>query len=216
MGLGKTVQSIALILANREDDISEGSSIPSPLPYVSDGVTAELKTQHKAIVKSAKLAAKQAAAQLKKKGKSHENEEIPPALPFVEESLPEMYTAPPCAHATPELVAAAEPISRAWTPLKDARTALNFLAPPTPGRATLVICPVVALTQWRAEIARHTSPGALSVLVYHGSQRSLSEAEISKFDVVLTTYSVLEVEVSSPQLICIGCVDVWCVMRSLP
>jgi hypothetical protein len=36
------------------------------------------------------------------------------------------------------------------------------LAPPNL-RATLVVCPVVAVIQWRGEIARYTEPGSLKV-----------------------------------------------------
>ena len=36
-----------------------------------------------------------------------------------------------------------------------------------PMQATLVICPLVAVIQWRQEIARFTTPGSLKVLVVH-------------------------------------------------
>ncbi|GAX83352.1 hypothetical protein CEUSTIGMA_g10777.t1 [Chlamydomonas eustigma] len=61
-------------------------------------------------------------------------------------------------------------------------------------KATLVICPVVAIIQWTQEIARFTAPGALKVLVYHGAKRSTSVAELEAADVVLTTYSTIENE----------------------
>ncbi|GFR45751.1 hypothetical protein Agub_g7166, partial [Astrephomene gubernaculifera] len=65
--------------------------------------------------------------------------------------------------------------------------------------ATLVVCPLVALIQWRGEIARFTAPGALKVVVYHGGRRGQvaggSEgAALREADVVLTTYSVVESE----------------------
>ncbi|KAI9505438.1 DNA repair protein rad16 [Coemansia spiralis] len=66
------------------------------------------------------------------------------------------------------------------------------------GKPTLVICPTVALLQWKAEIELATD--ALSVLVYYGNDRrkiinedgAVNKAELAKYDVVLTTYAVME------------------------
>lgn len=50
---------------------------------------------------------------------------------------------------------------------------------------TLVVCPVSAMSQWHNEILRFTAPGALSVLVYHGPDRSIcAPRDLAKFDVV--------------------------------
>jgi DNA repair protein RAD16 len=52
---------------------------------------------------------------------------------------------------------------------------------------------VVAVIQWRQELARYTAPGALKVVTYHGSGRGgLSAADLEEADVVLTTYSTIE------------------------
>ena len=59
---------------------------------------------------------------------------------------------------------------------------------------TLVICPVIALSQWKTEIEKFTEDGTLSVGIYHGPKRA-SEAPrelMRKYDIVLTTYQVLE------------------------
>jgi len=55
---------------------------------------------------------------------------------------------------------------------------------------TLVVCPVIALSQWKSEIEKFTEPGTLTVGVYHGPNRSseLPSDMIQKYDVVLTTY----------------------------
>jgi SNF2 family DNA or RNA helicase len=55
---------------------------------------------------------------------------------------------------------------------------------------TLVICPVIALSQWRTEIEKFTEGGALSVCTYHGPDREVRtpRAMMKKYDVVLTTY----------------------------
>lgn len=60
--------------------------------------------------------------------------------------------------------------------------------------STLVICPLVALSQWQTEIEKYTKSNTLSVLIYHGSQRASSVLELTKNDVILTSYSVLETE----------------------
>ncbi|TFL01722.1 SNF2 family N-terminal domain-containing protein [Pterulicium gracile] len=57
-------------------------------------------------------------------------------------------------------------------------------------RPNLVIAPTVAVMQWRNEIATHTD--GMKVLVWHGSGRASNTEELEKYDVVLTTYAVLE------------------------
>jgi len=55
---------------------------------------------------------------------------------------------------------------------------------------TLVVCPVIALSQWRAEIEKFTEGGALTVCTYHGPDREgeTPREAMRKYDVVLTTY----------------------------
>ncbi|AOA61699.1 DNA repair protein [Komagataella phaffii CBS 7435] len=55
----------------------------------------------------------------------------------------------------------------------------------------LVIAPTVALMQWKSEIELHTN-GILKVGVFHGQNRGKSAEELKEYDVILTTYSVLE------------------------
>lgn len=56
---------------------------------------------------------------------------------------------------------------------------------------TLVVAPTVALMQWKNEIDEHTG-GRLKAYVFHGSNRTNNVADINGYQVVLTTYSVLE------------------------
>jgi len=81
-----------------------------------------------------------------------------------------------------------------------------------PARAgTLVICPVIALSQWKSEIEKFTAPGTLSVAVYHGADRAseLPPDVLQKYDVILTTYQVLEQDfrkmVSPNKVACPNC-----------
>ena len=55
---------------------------------------------------------------------------------------------------------------------------------------TLVICPVIALTQWKTEIEKFTEEGSLTVCTYHGPDRESQTPRqlMMKYDVVLTTY----------------------------
>ncbi|KAJ6516407.1 SNF2 family N-terminal domain-containing protein [Mycena sanguinolenta] len=57
-------------------------------------------------------------------------------------------------------------------------------------KANLVVAPTVAIMQWKNEIAAHTD--GLRVLIWHGSGRESNPDELKKYDVVLTTYAVLE------------------------
>lgn len=61
---------------------------------------------------------------------------------------------------------------------------------------TLVVCPVIALYQWRDEIKKFTQDKALSVCCYHGPNRAkeFPREVLSKYDVVLTTYQVIEAD----------------------
>ncbi|KAI9024788.1 SNF2 family N-terminal domain-containing protein [Hyaloraphidium curvatum] len=56
----------------------------------------------------------------------------------------------------------------------------------------LILTPTVALLQWNEEILKHTLPGTLKVMVYHGSDRPATAEELTSCDVVLSTYSIVE------------------------
>lgn len=58
-------------------------------------------------------------------------------------------------------------------------------------RPSLVVAPTVALMQWKNEIQQHAGD-SLSVGVFHGANRSGDKEDLEKFDVLLTTYAVLE------------------------
>lgn len=58
------------------------------------------------------------------------------------------------------------------------------------GKPTLVIAPVVAIMQWRNEIAKYTD--GFKVLVWHGATREADAKKLATYDVVLTSYSVME------------------------
>ncbi|KAL5223240.1 hypothetical protein ABZP36_027953 [Zizania latifolia] len=71
-----------------------------------------------------------------------------------------------------------------------------------PAAGTLVVCPTSVLRQWAEELrTKVTSTANLSFLIYHGSNRTKDPNDLTKYDVVLTTYAIVSMEVpkqSSP------------------
>lgn len=76
-------------------------------------------------------------------------------------------------------------------------------------KSTLVICPVVAVTQWVSEIDRFTSKGSTRVVVYHGTNRGKNIEDFLDYDFVITTYSIVEAEyrkyMMPPKSKCVYC-----------
>ncbi|XP_040971618.1 helicase-like transcription factor CHR28 isoform X2 [Gossypium hirsutum] len=65
-----------------------------------------------------------------------------------------------------------------------------------PAAGTLIVCPTSVLRQWADELHNKVTKEAnLSFLVYHGSNRTRDPLELVKYDVVLTTYSIVSMEV---------------------
>lgn len=56
---------------------------------------------------------------------------------------------------------------------------------------SLVVAPTVALMQWKNEIDQHTD-GKLTTYLYHGANRTTNVNDLKGYDVILTTYAVLE------------------------
>ncbi|KAK9456921.1 SNF2 family N-terminal domain-containing protein [Dipodascopsis uninucleata] len=59
------------------------------------------------------------------------------------------------------------------------------------GKPNLVVVPTVAIMQWRSEIESNTA-GKLTTTIYHGASRIEDPKKLKQFDVILTTYTVLE------------------------
>uniref|UniRef100_A0A5B7BEX3 Helicase-like transcription factor CHR28 n=1 Tax=Davidia involucrata TaxID=16924 RepID=A0A5B7BEX3_DAVIN len=71
-----------------------------------------------------------------------------------------------------------------------------------PAAGTLVVCPASILRQWARELDDKVADEAkLSVLVYHGSNRTKDPVELAKYDVVLTTYAIVTNEVPKQPLV---------------
>ncbi|XP_024987397.1 helicase-like transcription factor CHR28 isoform X1 [Cynara cardunculus var. scolymus] len=65
-----------------------------------------------------------------------------------------------------------------------------------PPAGSLVVCPASVLRQWARELDEKVADEAkLDVLIYHGGNRTKDPVELAKYDVVLTTYSIVAKEV---------------------
>lgn len=66
-----------------------------------------------------------------------------------------------------------------------------------PAGGTLVVCPTSVLRQWQRELESKVSKSAnMRVLVHHGVGRTKLAAELAAYDVVLTTFAVVGLEVA--------------------
>ncbi|XVF44603.1 hypothetical protein PTKIN_Ptkin02bG0137500 [Pterospermum kingtungense] len=67
---------------------------------------------------------------------------------------------------------------------------------------TLVVCPASVLRQWARELDDKVAEEyKLSVLIYHGGSRTKDPSELAKYDVVLTTYSIVTNEVPKQAIV---------------
>lgn len=61
---------------------------------------------------------------------------------------------------------------------------------------TLVVCPASLINQWQSEVEKYVVRGSLSICVYHGDLQARLKTDLSKFDLVITTYGVVLVDTS--------------------
>ncbi|KAL0321227.1 UNVERIFIED_CONTAM: Helicase-like transcription factor CHR28 [Sesamum radiatum] len=88
----------------------------------------------------------------------------------------------------------AEPCQVNGSPTNGAKASVQAKGRPSGG--TLIVCPTSVLRQWSEELHNKvTSEADLSVLVYYGSNRTKDPLELAKYDVVVTTYAIVSMEV---------------------
>lgn len=63
-------------------------------------------------------------------------------------------------------------------------------------KSTLLVSPLSAVKNWEDQIKEHVEPGALTYYVYHGTHRTQNVYELSKYDIVITTYGTLAADFS--------------------
>ncbi|CDR97304.1 DNA repair protein rhp16, putative [Babesia bigemina] len=153
MGMGKTIQTIALLIAAKRD-----------------ALLAQQKAQ--AIESGADAAGKSTS----RKGSASSSKEAPQVdsqVTYKPESKPE---------------------SKGKKGKKsDKKDAKNVSMLNRRG-CTLIVSPLAALLQWYNEIKTKVADGYLSVLLYHGPHRKSLTHVLHEYDVVLTTYAIVEAE----------------------
>uniref|UniRef100_A0A1J3JUT9 Putative SWI/SNF-related matrix-associated actin-dependent regulator of chromatin subfamily A member 3-like 2 n=1 Tax=Noccaea caerulescens TaxID=107243 RepID=A0A1J3JUT9_NOCCA len=71
-----------------------------------------------------------------------------------------------------------------------------------PAAGTLIVCPASVVRQWARELDEKVSDECkLSVLVYHGGNRTKDPIELATYDVVVTTYAIVTNEVPKKPLV---------------
>jgi len=53
------------------------------------------------------------------------------------------------------------------------------------------------MVQWRGEIERYCADKSLTIYTYHGPKRTQDQVMLATYDVVLTTYSIVQSEFSA-------------------
>lgn len=62
-------------------------------------------------------------------------------------------------------------------------------------RSTLIVCPLSVFSTWTTQLEEHTKRGSFKVYMYYG-ERTNDPTELSKYDIVLTTYNTLGSELN--------------------
>ncbi len=163
MGMGKTIQAITLIVANlptkptrKTGGIKMAAAGSDNAISMADGASSD-DFEDVEVVKTVTATQRAHAARMD-------------AIDLQEGYLsPGSRVAARVATAT----AAAAPASAAASTTTGAGKAAQ-------SRATLVICPVAALMQWKHEIEKHVAPGTLRVYLYHGSKRTKNPEELAE------------------------------------
>lgn len=63
-------------------------------------------------------------------------------------------------------------------------------------KTTLLVVPLSTVNNWVTQIKEHLQADSVSSYVFHGSSRTTSVDELSKYDLVITTYSIVLSELS--------------------
>ena len=61
-------------------------------------------------------------------------------------------------------------------------------------KTTLLVSPLSTVANWEDQIATHIKPKTLKYYIYHGGNRLSNINELAKFDIIITTYSIVSSE----------------------
>ena len=59
------------------------------------------------------------------------------------------------------------------------------------GKPTLIVCPVIMISQWERELLHRTKEDSRFSVLHYKSSSTATKEEVTKYDVVITTYGVL-------------------------
>lgn len=186
-GLGKTISTIALIQKERVQQ----SKFMAADSYSMKSVALNLDEEDEVVVIMDKK---------ELKGEDMNKLEASAPLPIPSETVSVATNLKPCASRSGTVVdrmvktVKVEPKKKTRVSLPSSASTLRSAARSAAG--TLVVCPASVLKQWANELsAKVTESSKLSVLVYHGGSRTRDPTELTKFDVVVTTYTIVAREV---------------------
>lgn len=92
--------------------------------------------------------------------------------------------------------------SKDSNPIPEVSTSTHAFSKRRPAGGTLVVCPASVLRQWARELDEKVAEEAkLKVLVYHGGNRTKDPVELANYDVVVTTYAIVTIEVPKQPLV---------------
>ena len=63
-------------------------------------------------------------------------------------------------------------------------------------KGTLLVCPVSTIKNWEDQIPEHIKAGALTYHIYHGPNRIQNPYELTKYDIIITTYGTVNAEIN--------------------
>lgn len=61
-------------------------------------------------------------------------------------------------------------------------------------KTTLLVSPLSTVANWEEQIATHIKKGTLKYYIYHGANRISDLNELAKYDIIITTYSIVSSE----------------------
>ncbi|KAI9087674.1 SNF2 family N-terminal domain-containing protein [Phlyctochytrium arcticum] len=59
-------------------------------------------------------------------------------------------------------------------------------------KPNLILAPTVAILQWLAELRERTPADTFKILVFHGTNRPTTKAELEEYDIIISTYAIVE------------------------
>ncbi|KAH6832386.1 SNF2 domain-containing protein / helicase domain-containing protein / zinc finger protein-like protein [Perilla frutescens var. hirtella] len=88
------------------------------------------------------------------------------------------------------------------TILPEASNTIKGFQSRRPTAGTLIVCPASVVRQWARELdEKVTDKAKLTVLIYHGGNRTKDPAALAKYAVVITTYAIVTNEVPKKPLV---------------